>query len=163
MIVCDPPWDIPSVVGINLPTFVERTTRSTSLFKCVAGVVGINLPTFVERHQSWMRATRGRSVSSGLTSRPSLSASPACGSCRAARVSSGLTSRPSLSGHPPNHQAQQRRVSSGLTSRPSLSVCPQAARPREIPPVSSGLTSRPSLSARLERLARRAWSGCRRD
>ena len=60
------------VVGINLPTFVERTQRRIVL-KNIRGVVGINLPTFVERRGCRRSGGARRTVSSGLTSRPSLS------------------------------------------------------------------------------------------
>ena len=40
--------DWAGVVGINLPTFVERRT-SPLRFALPPSVVGINLPTFVER------------------------------------------------------------------------------------------------------------------
>ena len=85
------------VVGINLPTFVERGCPSSALMPlpCVSSgltsrpslsaargcssrrlvprVVGINLPTFVERSTSPTWTATSKWVSSGLTSRPSLS------------------------------------------------------------------------------------------
>ena len=42
---------VEGVVGINLPTFVERA-RTDEAAPCIGGVVGINLPTFVERQQT---------------------------------------------------------------------------------------------------------------
>ena len=60
------------VVGINLPTFVERR-RWWRRCRLRERVVGINLPTFVERSTCSRRASPASPVSSGLTSRPSLS------------------------------------------------------------------------------------------
>ena len=135
------------VVGINLPTFVERRSTRTASPSSPGGVVGINLPTFVERSASPTTADASRWVSSGLTSRPSLSGSGPAPAPARHRVSSGLTSRPSLSVSPSRRPWRLgRRVSSGLTSRPSLSVQPHDRVPVVEKPVSSGLTSRPSLS-----------------
>ena len=61
------------VVGINLPTFVERSNPAARTPTASRGVVGINLPTFVERPASSAGGRRSTPVSSGLTSRPSLS------------------------------------------------------------------------------------------
>ena len=164
------------VVGINLPTFVERLSAWSRRSAPCACVVGINLPTFVERRWYWTPAPRAARVSSGLTSRPSLSG------VRLVRfqsglgqVSSGLTSRPSLSVVAPRGQfeavagvvginlptfverwwtrrcgSRTARVSSGLTSRPSLSDA-AAQDAGTLGQVSSGLTSRPSLSGQGRR------------
>ena len=172
----------PRVVGINLPTFVERHSGDVTVDD-VMRVVGINLPTFVERRRAAGSRCRPARVSSGLSSRPSLSAPPRLRpGARRQAVSSGLTSRPSLSAAPAHPKPPLRRaVSSGLTSRPSLSVARHrtAADGRNgvvginLPTfvermnakatlggawcVSSGLTSRPSLSED----GRRQW-GLRR-
>ena len=70
-------------------------------------------------------------------------------------MSSGLTSRPSLSvERGGGFQLRFLRVSSGLTSRPSLSVEREGGFQLRFL-VSSGLTSRPSLSALLGILAER--------
>ena len=61
------------VVGVNLPTFVERAWCGRRWASTIAGVVGVNLPTFVERRRSIPRIPTAARVSSGLTSRPSLS------------------------------------------------------------------------------------------
>ena len=45
------PRDVAAVVGVNLPTFVERPTLSSPSAP-TATVVGVNLPTFVERLSS---------------------------------------------------------------------------------------------------------------
>ena len=61
-------------------------------------VVGVNLPTFVERATTATGKAAAATLSSGLTSRPSLSAhTPGPERGAALRLSSGLTSRPSLS------------------------------------------------------------------
>ena len=62
-----------TVVGVNLPTFVERPTRCSST-NARRPVVGVNLPTFVERRLPAWPPCRPARLSSGLTSRPSLSA-----------------------------------------------------------------------------------------
>ena len=177
----------------------------------LASVVGINLPTFVERPTTTTRARRGRRVSSGLTSRPSLSGQSQVDQARQeARV---VTSRPSLSGRfrfrggprtrrvvginlptfverrsaparPPRWASVSsglnlptfverkstaartrgtRRVSSGLTSRPSLSGAGRRGAARFKLRVSSGLTSRPSLSAQHGVAAGLQVPLCRRD
>ena len=152
-------------------------------------VVGINLPTFVERAPTPRPSPSPRRVSSGLTSRPSLSG-PARAALRVRlrRVSSGLTSRPSLSAAPCSWVfPHQNQVSSGLTSRPSLSEPTLAGAPaskcrvvginlptfverpraRNFRPssatVSSGLTSRPSLSVERGIGAGPQPPRCRRD
>ena len=112
----------PAVVGVNLPTFVERSP-ARACAGAPTSVVGVNLPTFVERVAL---------LSSQLF---------------AFRLSSGLTSRPSLSvRHGRRFRWDGVHLSSGLTSRPSLSAL-RTRRCRRIRDLSSGLTSRPSLSA----------------
>ena len=70
---CRAPSGKPSpVVGVNLPTFVERNDAVCWRVLAVS-VVGVNLPTFVERWSRPCRKTAHAPLSSGLTSRPSLS------------------------------------------------------------------------------------------
>ena len=78
-------------------------------------------------------------------------------------VSSGLTSRPSLSveAEVVAFHGQPRVVGINL---PTFVERPQyATRTRWTAIVSSGLTSRPSLSGREARQGARAWAPCRRD
>ena len=69
-------------------------------------------------------------------------------------LSSGLTSRPSLSGCPIDENGNRALLSSGLTSRPSLSVAQLLDAQPLVDDLSSGLTSRPSLSDVVVRAGR---------
>ena len=143
------------VVGINLPTFVERPS-SPAPRPGPRRVVGINLPTFVERLRTRGAARPDRCVSSGLTSRPSLSGRRQVRDERAVHVvSSGLTSRPSLSGCNGRRHGQPRPGVVGINlptfvERRSPTFCARSGCQ-----VSSGLTSRPSLSGRRPIFAKR--------
>ena len=115
------------VVGVNLPTFVERLPPAQG-GRRVQGVVGVNLPTFVERRlASTTRFALASAVSSGLTSRPSLSA--LMPRCVAARHAGGVVgvNLPTFVERCDRRACHRigRQVSSGLTSRPSLSDDPQ--------------------------------------
>ena len=117
----------PGVVGINLPTFVERR-RAKSSGRASPRVVGINLPTFVERlRRSAPPRSRPSVVGINL---PTFVERSYVVRCKQAieKVSSGLTSRPSLSGGRHMEGGAPERVSSGLTSRPSLSEEASAGR-----------------------------------
>ena len=135
------------VVGVNLPTFVERANPAKPPASSPS-VVGVNLPTFVERSWPPSRGCRCGGVSSGLTSRPSLSGAAAVRVGAHSRRVVGVNlptfvERPSAPPRPPRNSRVvgvnlptfvERRppsrcgtgpatVSSGLTSRPSLSGC----------------------------------------
>ena len=100
-------------------------------------------------------------MSSGLTSRPSLSVVREDGKSDGKAVSSGLTSRPSLSDGARGRRTVPGPGVVGLTSRPSLSV---VQRPLDgaAELVSSGLSSRPSLSGSRPRVTGRGADLCRR-
>ena len=159
-----------AVVGVNLPTFVERAAPPLRRVPRPPPVVGVNLPTFVERHNHAFHANRPMPLSSGLTSRPSLSADLLRRVERRAASVVGVNlptfverrrrAQPQGAMGPvvgvnlptfveraccPLAPADTARLSSGLTSRPSLSGR-VGGRAGGGGALSSGLTSRPSLS-----------------
>ena len=134
------------VVGVNLPTFVERLKARERASRC-GPVVGVNLPTFVERANPCGLASTARTLSSGLTSRPSLSV----------RLASnvGLANGPVVGVNLPTFVERARRRVRPRLGSPVVGVnlptfvernaaCRVRCAPRRL---SSGLTSRPSLSA----------------
>ena len=140
---------VPPVVGVNLPTFVERPRGMRGAARSCP-VVGVNLPTFVERHGMSRKGLPAKQLSSGLTSRPSLSAKPPAPPrmeqgpvvgvnlptfverptlCRAARTRSPVVgvNLPTFVERAVAVSVRWRQIvlSSGLTSRPSLSDPPR--------------------------------------
>ena len=70
---CARPASLSGVAGIHVPAFVERCTPAGVPWASRTCVAGIHVPAFVERAVHGMPRPRGRRVSPGFTSRPSLS------------------------------------------------------------------------------------------
>ena len=150
------------VVGINLPTFVERTPPQRPQ-QSPPRVVGINLPTFVERRQTREDSSRVWRVSSGLTSRPSLSVGRALDAAKPGPsvVGINLPTFVERALAPWPHPSDPCVV--GINLPTFVERVNRATRTRLHRCVSSGLTSRPSLSGIRTLASPLRAAPCRRD